>query len=68
MMDEETGGLRKLHNEKPHSLYFSPNIKMIKSKRPRNTQNILVAKPEGKRSLRRCDNNIMLNIILASPE
>jgi hypothetical protein len=34
--DEVTGGLRKLHNEKLHSLYSSPNIiRMIKSRRMR---------------------------------
>jgi hypothetical protein len=31
--DEETGGLRKLHNEELHNLYSSPSIiRMIKSR------------------------------------
>jgi hypothetical protein len=34
--DEVIGGQRKLHNEKLHNLYSSPNInQMIKSKRMR---------------------------------
>jgi hypothetical protein len=28
--DEVTGGWRKLHNEEPHNLYSSPNVRMIK--------------------------------------
>jgi hypothetical protein len=60
-----TGGWRKLHNEELHSLYFSPNIKMIKSRRMkweghvacmrevRNAYRILVGKPKGKRLLGR---------------
>jgi hypothetical protein len=36
--DEVTGGWRKLHNEKLHNLYSSPNIiRMIKSRRMRRT-------------------------------
>jgi hypothetical protein len=32
--DEMTGGWRKLHNEKLHNLYSSPNIiRMIKSRK-----------------------------------
>jgi hypothetical protein len=32
--DEVTGGLRKLHNEELHNLYFSPSIiRIIKSTR-----------------------------------
>jgi hypothetical protein len=62
--DEVTGDWRKLYNEDLHSLYFSPNIKVIKSRRirwvghvarmeeMRNTY-ILVGKPEGKRPLGR---------------
>jgi hypothetical protein len=59
-----TGGWRKLHNEKPHNLYFSPSIiRMTKSRRMRwlghvarmgerrNAYRILVGKPEGKRPL-----------------
>jgi hypothetical protein len=34
--DEVKGGLRKLHNEEFHNLYFSPSIiRMIKSRRMR---------------------------------
>jgi hypothetical protein len=34
--DEETGGLRKLNNEKLHKLYSSPSIiRIIKSRRMR---------------------------------
>jgi hypothetical protein len=34
--DEVTGGLRKLHNEELHNLFFSPGIiRMIKSRRMR---------------------------------
>jgi hypothetical protein len=34
--DEMTGGWRKLHNEEPHSLYYSPSIiRLIKSRRVR---------------------------------
>jgi hypothetical protein len=65
-MDEVTGEWRKLHNEKPHNLYSSPNfIRRIKSRRMRwtghlarmgNERNVfkaLVGKPEGKRPLTR---------------
>jgi hypothetical protein len=63
--DEVTGEWRKLHNEKLHNLYSSPNIiRMIKSRRIRwaghvarmgekNVYRILVGKPEGKRTLGR---------------
>jgi hypothetical protein len=64
--DEVTGDWRKLHNEKLHNLYSSPNIiKLIKSRRmrraghvarmgeTRNAYRILVGKPEGKRPLGR---------------
>jgi hypothetical protein len=60
------GGWRKLHNEELHSLYSSPNITgLYKSRRMRwmghaacmgkmrYIYKILVAKPEGKRPLRR---------------
>jgi hypothetical protein len=63
---EVTGDWRKLHNEKLHNLYSSPNIiGMIKSRRMRwtghvagmgekiNAHRILVGKPEGKRPLGR---------------
>jgi hypothetical protein len=33
--DEVTGDWRKLHNEKPHNLYSSNMIRMIKSRRMR---------------------------------
>jgi hypothetical protein len=62
--DEVTGGCIKLHNEKLHKLYSSPNIiGMIKSSRMRWTGHVarmvekrnayrrLVGKPEGKRPL-----------------
>jgi hypothetical protein len=57
--DEETGGWRKLHNKELHNLYFSPMIRMVKSRRmrwaghvarigeKRNAYRILVGKPEG---------------------
>jgi hypothetical protein len=59
--DEMVGGWRKLHNEKLHILYSSPNvIKTIKSRsmrwaghvtpmgEKRNAYSILVDEPEGK--------------------
>jgi hypothetical protein len=64
--DEVTGDWRKLHNEKLHYLYSSPNIiRMIKSRRmrwtkhvaqmreTRNAYRIFVGKSEGKRPLGR---------------
>jgi hypothetical protein len=63
---EVTGEWRKLHNEKLHNLYSSPNIiRQIKSRRmrwaghavrmgeERNVYRVLVGKPEGKRTLGR---------------
>jgi hypothetical protein len=63
---EEDGSWRKLHNDKLHSLYSSPNIvKVIKSRRMmwaghvarmgkgRGVHRVLVGRPEGKRPLRR---------------
>jgi hypothetical protein len=59
---EVAGGWRRLHNEELHNLYISLNIKMIKLRRMRwvcnvvhmeemrNPYNILVGKPEGKKS------------------
>jgi hypothetical protein len=76
-MDKIIGGWRKLHNEKLHNLYPSPNtIRMFKSMRMRlteheaqmgwkNTFRIFVGKPEGKRTLgrlrRRWENNIKID-------
>jgi hypothetical protein len=64
--DEVAGDWRKLHNEKLHSLYSSPNIiRMIKSRRvrwaghvarmeeTRNAYRRLVGKPEGMKPVRR---------------
>jgi hypothetical protein len=64
--DEVTGGWRKLHNEKLHSLYSSPSIvRVIKARRMRwaghmarmgkvrGAYNILVGRPEGRRPLGR---------------
>jgi hypothetical protein len=64
--DAVTGGWRKVHNEKLHNLYSSPNIiRTIKSTRmrwagrvarmgeKRNAYRILVESPEGKRPLGR---------------
>jgi hypothetical protein len=62
--NEVTESWRKLHNEKLHNLYPSPNIiKMIESRRmrweghvarmwtKRNADGILVGKPEGNKLL-----------------
>jgi hypothetical protein len=62
----EKEGWRRLHNEKLHNLYASPNIiRVITSRRVRwvghiacmgemrNSCSILVEEPEGKRPLRR---------------
>jgi hypothetical protein len=56
--DEVTGGWRKLHNEKLHNLYSSPNIIQVKEDamsracstngEKRNAYRILVGTPEGK--------------------
>jgi hypothetical protein len=76
--DDMTAGWRKLHNEEFHSLNSSPNtIRMIKPRRVRwvghvarmgnmKNVNILVGKPEGKRSLgrprRRLKDNIKMDL------
>jgi hypothetical protein len=64
--DGVTGGWRKLHNEQLHNLYSSPSIiGIIKTRRlrwaghvarkgeKRNLYRLLVAKPQGRRPLRR---------------
>jgi hypothetical protein len=77
---EVTGEWRKLHNEELHDLYSSPSIiRIIKSKRmrwaghvarmgeKRNAYRLLVAKPEGRRSLgrprRRWVDNIRMDLV-----
>jgi hypothetical protein len=70
-----TGGSRKLHNEELQNLYSSPSIiRIIKPRRmswaghvarmveKRNAYRILVAKPEGKRSLGRPRHRLVDNI------
>jgi hypothetical protein len=52
--EEIRGGWIKLHNEELQYLYFTPNFRMIKSRRIRSTygrneQTILFEKPGGKR-------------------
>jgi hypothetical protein len=77
--DEVTGGGRKLHNEELQGLYSSPSIvRVIKARRMRwagyvarmgevrSAYNILVGRPEGRRSLgrprRRWENNIKIDL------
>jgi hypothetical protein len=77
--DEVTGGWRKLHNEELHGLYSSPSIvRVIKTRRMtwaghvarmgevRGAYNILVGRPEGRRSLerprRRWEDNIKMDL------
>jgi hypothetical protein len=38
--EEVTGGWIKLHNQEFHNVYFSPNIKMIKSWRLRLARHV----------------------------
>jgi hypothetical protein len=63
--NEVTGEWRKLHSGELHSLYSSPDIRQIESRRMRwaghvalmgegrNVYRVLVGKPEGKRQLER---------------
>jgi hypothetical protein len=77
--DEVTGSWRKLHNEELHGLYSSPSIiRVIKARRMRwaglvarmgevrDAYNILVGRPEGRRSLgrprRRWEDNIKMDL------
>jgi hypothetical protein len=76
--DKIIGGLKKLHSEKLHNLYSSPNIiRRIKSKMmiwvecvarmgKRSTYEVLGGKLHGKRPLGRprlrCEHNIKINI------
>jgi hypothetical protein len=73
--DEMTGGWRKLHNERLHSLYSSPSIIRIMMRQAghvarmgdkKNAYRILVGKPEGKRPLgrprRRWVDNIKMDL------
>ena len=73
--DEVTGEWRRLHNEELNDLYSSPNIvRVIKSRRmrwagyvarmgkERGAYRFLVGKPEGKRPLGRCLDNIRMDL------
>jgi hypothetical protein len=77
--DGVTGGWRKLHNEELHGLYSSPSIvRVIKARRMRwaghvarmgevrGAYNILVGRPEGRRSLgrprRRWEDSIKMDL------
>jgi hypothetical protein len=78
--NEIVRGCRKMH-EALHNLYSSPNIiRMSKSRRmrwtghivfmweKRNACTVLVAKPEGKRSIRRKRRRLVDNVIKALRE
>jgi hypothetical protein len=73
--EEVAGGWRGLHNEDLHNLYASPNVvRVIKQRRMRwaghvacigemrNAYKILVGETEGKRSLRRWEDNISIDL------
>jgi hypothetical protein len=75
---EEDGLYLKLHNDEHHSLYSSPNVWVIKSRRMkweghaarlregRGVNRVLVGRPEGKRPLgrprRRWEDNIKMDL------
>jgi hypothetical protein len=74
-MDEVAGDWKRLHNEELNNLYSSPNIiRVIKSRRMRWAGNvarmgegrgayrILVGRPEGRRSRRRWEYNIKIDL------
>jgi hypothetical protein len=61
------GEWRRLHNEKLHNLYATPNnIRVAKSRRLRNVCTILVGRSEGKRpfGILRRDGKIVLKWML----
>jgi hypothetical protein len=78
--EETVGGWRRVHNEELHNFYASPNvIRLIKSRKMRwmghvaclgqmrNSYNILVGTPEGKRPLgrsrHRWEDNIRMDLM-----
>jgi hypothetical protein len=73
--DEVTGEWRKLHNEKLHNLYSSPDIiRQVKSRRmrwaghvasmgeERKVYKVLVGKPEGERPRHRWEDGIRMDL------